>query len=170
MNNLPFSSSQCVVWCWTRSYLCWICLNASHPEIFYTFSFVHQFYFWDSIIMRIIFPLLFFGFFLLLLFDHCLGFFFCFFFYDAFQSLLSMYSPSSCYTIKKAVSCTVSSISVSASRVSATGADIAFYNFEIAFLKSVPILYYMFSWEIFFKFYGQKKRLRTISISHYFVT
>ena len=94
------------MWCdvGLETYLCWICWNASHPEIFYTFSFVHQFYFWDSIIMLIIFPLLFFGFFffLLLLFDHCLGFFCCFFFYDAFQSLLSMYSPSSCYTIKKA--------------------------------------------------------------------
>ena len=162
------------MWCdvGLETYLCWICWNASHPEIFYTFSFVHQFYFWDSIIMLIIFPLLFFGFFffLLLLFDHCLGFFFCFFFYDAFQSLLSMYSPSSCYTIKKVVSCTVCSLSASASRVTAMGADTALYNFEIVFLKNVPILYYMFSWEIFFKFYGQKKRLRTISISHYFVS
>ena len=66
MNNLPLPSSQCVVWCWPWSSLCWICLN-SH------------------------------------VFPHF--FFFCFFFYDVFQSLPSIFHilhhPVIQYTIKK---------------------------------------------------------------------
>ena len=79
------------------------------------------------------------------------------------------YSPSSCYTIynKEAVSHTLSNLSTSASRVAVTGADTALYNFEIVFLKNVRILYYMFL-EKFLSNFMEKKRLRGISLSHYF--
>ena len=45
---------------------------------------------------------------------------------------------------KKAVSRTLCSLSASASRVAATGADTVLYNFEIVFLKNVFIVYFMF--------------------------
>ena len=45
---------------------------------------------------------------------------------------------------KEAVSCTLCSLSTSASRVAVTGADAALYNFEIVFLKIVLIFYYTF--------------------------
>ena len=45
---------------------------------------------------------------------------------------------------KEAVSRTLCSLSASASRVAATGADTALYNFEIVFLKNVFIFYYTF--------------------------
>ena len=66
-------------------------------------------------------------------------FFFCFFFYDVFQSLPSIFHiphhPVLLYN-KETVSRTLSSLSASAFRVAATGADIALYNFEIVFLKN----------------------------------
>ena len=80
------------------------------------------------------------------------------------------YSPSSCYTIynKEAVSHTLSNLSTSASRVAVTGADTALYNFEIVFLKNVRVLYYMFLEKFLSNFMEKKKRLRGISLSHYF--
>ena len=42
---------------------------------------------------------------------------------------------------KEAFSRTLCSLSTSASRVAATGADTALYNFEIVFLKNELILY-----------------------------
>ena len=45
---------------------------------------------------------------------------------------------------KEAVSHTPCSLSASASRVAATGADTVLYNFEIVFLKNVFIVYCMF--------------------------
>ena len=80
------------------------------------------------------------------------------------------YSPSSCYTIynKEAVSHTLSSLSTSASHVAVTGADTALYNFEIVFLKNVRIPYYMFLEKFLSNFMEKKKRLRGISLSHYF--
>ena len=63
--------------------------------------------------------------------------------------------PSVCYTIKKAVSRMLCSLSASASCVAATGANTALYNFVIVFLKKVLIFYYIF-WRIFFQFcFGQ---------------
>ena len=45
---------------------------------------------------------------------------------------------------KEVVSSTLCSLSASTSRVAATGADAALYNFEILFLKNVFIFYYTF--------------------------
>ena len=60
-------------------------------------------------------------------------------FYDVFQSLPSIFHiphhPVLLYN-KETVSRTLSSLSASAFRVAATGADIALYNFEIVFLKN----------------------------------
>ena len=59
---------------------------------------------------------------------------------------------------KEAISRTPYSLSASASRIAATGADTALYNFEIVFLKNKLIVLLIHLWEIFWKFYGQKKR------------
>ena len=53
----------------------------------------------------------------------------------------------------------LSSLSASASRVAVMDADTALYNFEIVFLKNA-FIFYCIPWEIFFKFYGQRKWLR----------
>ena len=50
---------------------------------------------------------------------------------------------------KEVVSRMLCSLSASAFRVAATGADTALYNFEIAFLKNVFIFYYTFLRKIF---------------------
>ena len=57
---------------------------------------------------------------------------------------------------KETVSLTLCSLSVSASRVTATCADTALYNFEIVFLKNEFIVLLKHFWERFWKFYGQK--------------
>ena len=71
--------------------------------------------------------------------------------------------------IKEAVSHTFCSLSASPSRVAATGADAALYYFEIVFLiQLVMYIYIQNSIKNFEKIYGQKKRLRGISLIHYF--
>ena len=78
---------------------------------------------------------------------------FCFFFHDVFQSLLSIsHIIHHLLDNKEAVSRTLCSLSVSASRVAATGADTALYN--CISQKWIYLLLICF-WEIFWKFYGQ---------------
>ena len=60
-------------------------------------------------------------------------FFFWFFFHDIFQFLSSIFSTILLYN-KEAVSRTLCSLFVSASRVAARGADTALYNFVNSFL------------------------------------
>ena len=63
--------------------------------------------------------------------------------YFNFFSPYSIFSTILLYN-KEEVSRTLYSLSASASRVAATGADTALYNFEIIFLKNVFTFYYMF--------------------------
>ena len=65
----------------------------------------------------------------------------------SFSTSFSLSYPYSMFSIvllynKEAVSRTLCSLSASAPRVTATGADTALYNFEIVFLKNVFIFHY----------------------------
>ena len=73
----------------------------------------------------------------------------------------NLYRPYSIFSIillynEQAVSCMLSSLFASASRVAVTGADTGWHNFEIVFLKSVPILYYTFLEKFFSNFMDRK--------------
>ena len=140
MNKLPLPSSQCVVWCWPWLSLCWSYFNFQSlwipsrvflPTPIWFLQPHHIAHHHPVVVLWLLLVL-------------------------AIAPWLLLLLPWP-LLYKEAVSRTLCSLSASASRVAATGAETALNNFEIELLKNEFIVLLIYFWEIFLKFYGHAK-------------